>query len=77
MEETEIIKFWNNICKPIESMNNHKLSLGIWLFVKKYDIKDLKFSKEGFKSIYRNPQVACRIECNEQTGCGKFFGKLT
>ena len=49
MEETDNIKFWNNICQEIESMDNHKLSLGIWLLFKKYDIKDMKFSKEGFK----------------------------
>ena len=50
MNETNIIKFWNNMCKEIETMDTHKLNLGIWSLVKKYDTKDLKFSKEGFKN---------------------------
>ena len=40
MKETNIIKFWNNICKEIETMDTHKLNLGILSLVKKYDTKE-------------------------------------
>ena len=49
MKETNIIKFWNNISKEIESMDIHKLNLGIWPLVKKYDTNDLNFLKNDLK----------------------------
>ena len=77
MKETNIIKFWNNICKEIETMDTHNLNLGIWSLVKKYDTKELNLSKELFKTIYSINQIFDKfsndknfcITLNSVTGC--------
>ena len=56
------------MCKEVKSKDTHKLNLGIWSLVKKYVIKDSKFSKEEFKNIYSINQIFDKFS-NDKNFC--------